>query len=63
VQPITWALNRWNAPWTKLVRIRSQEWAQYLSDFPNLKVTAIQPPEFTPPRPNPVQATVLVKTR
>jgi hypothetical protein len=63
VEPITWALNRWNAPWTKLVRIRSKEWSQYLSDFPNLKVTAIQPPEFTPPRPNPVQATVMVKTR
>jgi mannosyltransferase len=63
VAPITWALNRWNAPWTKLVRIRSKEWSQYLSDFPNLKVTAIQPPEFTPPRPNPVQATVMVKTR
>jgi mannosyltransferase len=63
VEPITWALNRWNAPWTKLVRIRSKEWSQYLSDFPNLKVTAIQPPEFTPPRPNPVRATVMVKTR
>jgi mannosyltransferase len=63
VEPITWALNRWNAPWTKLVRIRSKEWAQYLSNIPQLKVTAISPPEFTPPRPNPVQATVLVKTR
>ena len=63
VEPITWTLNRWMAPWTKLVRIRSKEWSQYLSDLPNLKVTAIQPPEFTPPRPNPVQATVLVKTR
>jgi hypothetical protein len=63
VEPITWTLNRWSAPWTKLVRIRSKEWAQHLSNFPNLKVTAIQPSEFTPPRPNPVQATVLVKTR
>jgi mannosyltransferase len=63
VEPVTWALNRWNAPWTKLVRIRSKEWSQYLSNFANLEVTAIQPPEFTPPRPNPVQATVLVKTR
>jgi mannosyltransferase len=63
VEPITWALNRWNAPWTKLVRIRSKEWSQYLSNFTNLKVTAIQPTDFTPPRPNPVQATVLVKTR
>ncbi len=63
VEPITYTLSRWSAPWTKLVRIRSQEWGQYLSNFPNLKVTAIQPQEFTPPRPNPVQATVLVKTR
>jgi 4-amino-4-deoxy-L-arabinose transferase-like glycosyltransferase len=63
VEPVTWALNRWGAPWTKLVRIRSKEWSQYLSNFPNLKVTAIQPPVVTPPRPNPVQATVLVKTR
>jgi mannosyltransferase len=63
VEPITWTLNRWRAPWTKLVRIRSKEWSQYISNFPNLKVTAIQPTDFTPPRPNPVQATVLVKTR
>jgi mannosyltransferase len=63
VEPITWTLNRWSAPWTKLVRIRSKEWAQFLSNDPRLEVASIQPPEFTPPRPNPVQATVFVKTR
>ena len=62
VEPITWTLNRWRAPWTKLVRIRSKEWAQYLSNDPRLKVSSIQPTNFTPPRPNPVQATVMVKT-
>jgi hypothetical protein len=62
VEPITWTLNRWRAPWTKLVRIRSKEWAQFLSNDPRLKVSAIQPTNFTPPRPNPVQATVMVKT-
>jgi mannosyltransferase len=63
VQPITWTLNRWRAPWTSLVRIRSMEWAQHLSNDPRLQVAAIQPTRFTPPRPNPVQATVMVKTR
>ena len=38
VEPITWTLNRWRAPWTALVRIRSKEWAQYLSNDPRLKV-------------------------
>jgi hypothetical protein len=63
VEPITWTLNRWQAPWTSLVRIRSKEWAQHLSNDPRLQVTAVQPTNFTPPRPNPVQATVMVKTR
>ena len=62
VEPITWTLNRWRAPWTALVRIRSKEWSQYLSNDPRLHITAIQPTNFTPPRPNPVQATVMVKT-
>ena len=63
VEPITWTLNRWRAPWTALVRIRSKEWAQSLSNDPRLQVAAIQPTHFTPPRPNPVRATVMVKTR
>src|SRR3954469_15377931 len=63
VEPIIWTLDRWQAPWTALVRLRSKEWAQALSNDTRLKVTAVQPLEFTPPRPNPVQATVMVKTR
>jgi mannosyltransferase len=63
VEPITWTLNRWRAPWTELVRIRSQEWAQFLSNDRRLRISSIQPTTFTPPRPNPVQATVMVKTR
>jgi mannosyltransferase len=62
VEPITWTINRWRAPWTSLVRIRSKEWAQYLSNDPRLVIASIQPIHFTPPRPNPVQATVMVKT-
>jgi hypothetical protein len=62
VEPITWTINRWRAPWTSLVRIRSKEWSQFLSNDPRLEITAIQPTSFTPPRPNPVQATVMVKT-
>jgi mannosyltransferase len=63
VEPIVWSMNRWRAPWTKLVRERSKEWNQWISNDDGLEVTAIQPGEFTPPRPNPVQATVMVKTR
>jgi mannosyltransferase len=63
VEPITYTVTRWRAPWTKLVRIRSKEWEQYLSNDPRLAIVSIQPPDFTPPRPNPVQATVFVKTQ
>jgi hypothetical protein len=63
VEPITETLNRWQAPWTSLVRFRSKEWAQALSNDPRLQVAAVQPTQFTPPRPNPVRATVMVKTR
>src|SRR3954454_15525983 len=57
--PITSTPNRWRAPWTKLIRLRAQEWAQYLGDDPRFPVTASLPENFESPRPNPVQATVL----
>jgi hypothetical protein len=63
VTPIFWSLARWQAPWTSLIRIRSQEWEQHLSNDPRLKIIAIQPQSFDPPATSPVQATVLVKTR
>jgi hypothetical protein len=62
VEPITYDLRRWQAPWTQLVRERSLEWDQYLSNDRHLVAASVQPTSFTPPRPNPVQATVLVKT-
>jgi mannosyltransferase len=62
IEPITWTLNRWKAPWTSLVRIRSKEWSQALSNDLTLHVSSVQPSAFTPPRPNPVQATVMVKS-
>ena len=62
VEPITYDLRRWQAPWTELIRQRSREWDQYLSNDRRLVPAAVQPTSFTPPQPNPVQATVLVKT-
>jgi len=63
VEPIFYALGRWQAPWTKLIRLRSMAWEQYLGNDPRLQVTAIQPQSFDPPQTSPVQATVYVKTR
>jgi 4-amino-4-deoxy-L-arabinose transferase-like glycosyltransferase len=63
VTPIFWSLARWKAPWTSLIRIRSQQWEQALSNDPRLRISAIQPQSFEPPAQSPVQATVLVKTR
>jgi mannosyltransferase len=61
VTPIFFDKGRWSAPWTSLVRLRSEEWEQYISNDPRLQVSAVYPPTFTPPRPNPVRATVLVR--
>ena len=62
IEPVFFDLSRWRAPWTELVRLRSQEWEQYLSNDEHFHVTAVQPPAFMSPQPNPVRATVLVKT-
>jgi hypothetical protein len=63
VQPIIFDVRRWQAPWTKLVRLRSAEWTQYLSNDSRFAVAAQEPELPIDRRPNPVQATVLVKTR
>jgi hypothetical protein len=63
VEPIIFNLNRWQAPWTELVRLRSEEWSQHVSNDGRFAVSSIEPPSPSPPRPNPVRATVLVKTR
>jgi hypothetical protein len=56
-------LSRWQAPWTKSVRLHSLEWAQYLSNDLRFRVVTIDPPQPLQPGPNAVQATVYVKTR
>jgi mannosyltransferase len=63
VQPIIFDVRRWRAPWTRLVRMRSAEWTQYLSNDSRFEVAAQEPELPIDRRPNPVQATVLVKTR
>jgi mannosyltransferase len=62
VQPIIFDIRRWQAPWTELVRKRSEEWHQYLTNDRRFAVSAIEPPAPPELRPNPVRATVSVKT-
>jgi len=61
VEPMIYALARWSAPWTSLVRVRSEEWSRALSNDERLRVSAIYPPLPFPEHPNPVQATVMIK--
>jgi len=60
VEPIVNDLSRWQAPWTALIRVRSTEWSQYLSNDQRLTATAVRPPDVQPGR-NLLRATVLVK--
>src|SRR5215208_4928824 len=63
VTPIIFSMDRWNAPWTKLVRLRSAEFKQYASNDPRFAPTTVYPPFPRKEGPNPVEATVLLKTR
>jgi mannosyltransferase len=61
--PIIFDEARWRAPWTEAVRARSEEFSQYVSNDRRFTATA-RVPSLTARRiPNPVSATVLVKTR
>jgi hypothetical protein len=62
VTPIFFDVRRWQAPWTELVRLRSGEWRQHISNDPRFSVSATEPALPIDRRPNAVQATVLVKT-
>jgi hypothetical protein len=62
VQPIIYDLKSWKAPWTELVRLRSEEWSQYLSNDRRFGVTLRRPTAVLPRRPIAVQATVYLKT-
>jgi hypothetical protein len=56
-------LPRWQAPWTKAIRLHTQEWGQYLSNDLRFRVVTIEPPQSRESGPNAVEATVYVKTR
>jgi hypothetical protein len=60
IEPIVTDIGRWLAPWTELVRVRSTEWRQFLSNDPRLTTTAVRPNETLPGR-HMLRATVLVK--
>jgi hypothetical protein len=62
VTPIFFDIRRWQAPWTELVRLRSGEWRQHLSNDSRFSVSATEPLLPIERRPNAVQATVYVKT-
>jgi mannosyltransferase len=62
ITPIFFDVRRWQAPWTELVRVRSGEWRQYLSNDPRFAVSATEPALPVERRPHAVEATVLVKT-
>ena len=61
VEPIVYDVERWSAPWTELVRVRSVEWRDHVHADDRLEITAIVPPTSYPARPNPLRATVLVR--
>ncbi len=62
VTPIIFDIGRWQAPWTELVRLRSGEWRQYVSNDRRFATSAVEPVLPMETRPNAVQATVYVKT-
>ena len=61
VVPTVYALGRWSAPWTELVRLRSEEWLQFISNDPRFGLTTIEPPDPFPASPNPVRARVYLR--
>jgi hypothetical protein len=61
VVPTIYAIGRWSAPWTRLVRLRSEEWLQHVSNDPRFGLTAIEPASPFPASPNPVRARVYLK--
>ena len=63
ITPIIFDKARWRAPWTELVRVRSESFSQYVSNDTRFRATSVFPPPPDKRLPNPVTATVLVKTR
>jgi mannosyltransferase len=61
VVPTIYAIGRWSAPWTRLVRLRSEEWLQYISNDRRFGLTAIEPDSPLPASRNPVRARVYLR--
>ena len=61
IEPEIYAIDRWSAPWTAKVRVRSAQWRGWMLDDDRFRVIAVRPQEFSPPAPNPVRATVFIK--
>ena len=59
--PQVYSIGRWSAPWTELVRLRSEEWLQYVSNDPRLGLTTVEPSDPSPSSPNPVRALVYLR--
>jgi mannosyltransferase len=62
IEPIIYDPSRWNAPSTALIRQRSQQWHHRLSQDPTMHVIASAPQTSDPRSPNPIRATVYLKT-
>jgi mannosyltransferase len=62
VRPRIWGTERWSAPWTSLIRLRSQEWEQHVLGDRRFEVASVYP-VGGPRRPNPVQSMILIKAR
>jgi mannosyltransferase len=60
MEPVISNIGRWLAPWTELVRVRSTEWRQFISNDPRFVATAVRPVEDLPGN-HYMRATVLVK--
>jgi 4-amino-4-deoxy-L-arabinose transferase-like glycosyltransferase len=61
VVPQVYAIGRWSAPWTELIRLRSEEWLQFISNDARFGLVAVEPAEPIPAPPNPVRAQVYLK--
>jgi mannosyltransferase len=61
ITPEFYRLERWQAPWTALVRRRTTAWEAAMLADRRFRVVAVEPDPPLPVHPNPLRATVLVR--
>jgi mannosyltransferase len=61
VVPQIYDLGRWRAPWSKLVRLRSEEWLQFMSNDSRFGLTTIEPADLLPARSSAQRALVYLR--